>query len=378
MESVRPNILVVDDHTEDVRYLEKALGDQVSLAVVHPSEVQQGLLEAADLVLIDFRLDDWPSRDNVDQLSLKPMNGLALAAVLRSLSSKSTGASRADGPMAIALHSAHLADLSNGLPPETREHVIARSNNIEWAFEKNQNAVQTLVMQLVELASAIKILPSKWNIDQADLTQSEVKRMLDLSDEPWCDRAWSDVEDCHPPIHELSQASHGLAFIRWMLHRILPYPCFLRNSLYVAARLRIDAKDFERIVQERKIDSELDKYRYTGLLSEFSGARWWRSGVEEYLWNLTGGVATSSESLQAALLERMGHPKRVTEPQPIICLNVDQVAIREYFTSGEAVRIQPDDWPPYAEQAWTSIALAKEFPQLRALVVTLDKERIDA
>jgi hypothetical protein len=37
------------------------------------------------------------------------------------------------------------------------------------------------------------------------------------------------------------------------------------------------------------------------------------------------------------------------------------------------VRFQPDDWPPYAEEAWTTRELASESPRLRTLTVDSDR-----
>jgi hypothetical protein len=43
----------------------------------------------------------------------------------------------------------------------------------------------------------------------------------------------------------------------------------------------------------------------------------------------------------------------------------------------DAVRIRPDDWPPYADQPWTRIELALDEPRLRALVVAEDREKLN-
>ena len=42
----------------------------------------------------------------------------------------------------------------------------------------------------------------------------------------------------------------------------------------------------------------------------------------------------------------------------------------------QAVRIQPDSWPSFADDAWTTIDAAVADPELRAIVVAADRERL--
>ena len=42
----------------------------------------------------------------------------------------------------------------------------------------------------------------------------------------------------------------------------------------------------------------------------------------------------------------------------------------------DAVRVQPDDWPPYADAAWMRIADVNGDAELRALVVQDDRSRL--
>ena len=68
--------------------------------------------------VIDYVLADWPEPDATATISLRPPDGLALAAVLRGHAEKLAGS-----PTAFVLRSAHLPELSSGFPPETRLHV---------------------------------------------------------------------------------------------------------------------------------------------------------------------------------------------------------------------------------------------------------------
>ena len=79
-------------------------------------------LKEADLVLVDYRLKNWQERNNLGPvISLKPINGLALSAVLRA-HAEEHGAT----PTAFALRSGHLGDISGQFPAESRVHVLAK------------------------------------------------------------------------------------------------------------------------------------------------------------------------------------------------------------------------------------------------------------
>ena len=77
----KSSILVIDDEPDELRDLmELGLDDNLNSIVVHPRDVEMSHLEDADLVLVDYRLAEWPERD-VQAVSLKPATGLALAVV---------------------------------------------------------------------------------------------------------------------------------------------------------------------------------------------------------------------------------------------------------------------------------------------------------
>ncbi|MGO9061147.1 MAG: hypothetical protein ACLQU2_27755, partial [Candidatus Binataceae bacterium] len=49
----------------------------------------------------------------------------------------------------------------------------------------------------------------------------------------------------------------------------------------------------------------------------------------------------------------------------------------EFLSSEEAIRLLPDQWPTFAEQAWTSLALAESEMALRAMVDPAELSRVD-
>jgi hypothetical protein len=87
----------------------RLLEDSIPSIVRHPNDVTPGDLKQAKLILVDYKLDHWPERDNQHTPSLKPLDGIALIAVLRS-----NLASLKAAPTAFALNSGMLEELSGG------------------------------------------------------------------------------------------------------------------------------------------------------------------------------------------------------------------------------------------------------------------------
>jgi hypothetical protein len=374
----KPRALVIDDNSDDERVRVGKLHHQVEASVQHPQDVTEYDLQSADLVLVDYLLDDWPERDNASSISLKPRNGLALAAVLREQAHANEPVAH---PIAFGLRSAHLDELSGDLPPESREHALARAHNLEWVFPKTKTSWDIPVEeQIISLAQAVQQLPAAWPQDSSDETWAVVRGLLALpTKEPWMPRAQEDVEACHPPVHELRDASHGLVFLRWLLHLILPYPCFLWGAHHLAARLRVTYRSLSHALSEgTELTKLLEPIRYRGVLAEFLGPRWWRSGAEALVWDLTDGDPFDVRGIPSVLASKTRADLRPTEyVQPVVCVDLNHVPLPTLSRIEDAVRIQPDDWPPYADQAWTTVALANQHPSLGALVISQDRHRLD-
>jgi len=376
VKSAKPRVLVVDDEPDKQRGFGMSLGRLVAVEVLHPDEVEQSHLGAADLVLIDFRLEEWPKRDAQSAVALKPGTGLALAAVLRS----HIRDSQDHPPTAFALRSSYLGDLSAPFPPESREHVIAGANNLEWAFTKQQPRTgPRLDDQVASLAGAVRRLPNSWPSDTPIRRHETVRELLALPGKSvWGAKAWQDIEGCHPPVHELSRRSHGLAFLRWLLHRIMPYPCFLLDTHRLASRLRVSPRSLRsNLGGGSGLRRVLGRLQYKGVLEDFLGARWWRAGVDSWLWQITGGNPFDVDEIHKALSSIGGAGlERSAVAEPVVCVDEKHVLLGTFSEADKAVRIQPDHWPVYAEQAWTTIELAREHSRLRAIVMAQDRERL--
>src|SRR5580700_246517 len=152
-----PAILFVDDNPDNVGRFVESLAGRVDAKVVHPQDLTIDDLASASLVLVDSRLDNWSERDELMPIALKPINGKALAAVLRAHVENT----QQTGLTAFSLLTAHPEDYSEGIQIENREHTLARSNNLEWVFRKATD-LQTLTTQFSILAGAVTLLPRKW------------------------------------------------------------------------------------------------------------------------------------------------------------------------------------------------------------------------
>jgi hypothetical protein len=118
--------------------------------------------------------------------------------------------------------------------------------------------------------------------------------------------------------------------------------------------------------------------RYSGTLAGFLGPRWWRGALEDYVWELTNGQAADVSTLHAALRERTSVAFDALEAgASVVCLNDSLLVSDEIVPPEKAVRLLPDQWPAFAEKAWTSVALAKDSALLAAVVDPIDAARLD-
>jgi hypothetical protein len=261
------------------------------------------------------------------------------------------------------------------------ENTYARLHNLEWAFSKT-GAPQgiDLAQQIASLAVAVTKLPRTWPHDNPEEMKGVVQTLLGLSErDSWTTSAWDETQTCHPPIHDLYRASHGLAFLRWLLHRILPYPCFLLDAYYMAAKFRATYSSFaSALKQSNGLRTLLEPLQYRGILSDFLGQRWWRSAVESFVWDLTDGNSFDPALVRSRLAARSGVELEPCGPvQPVVCIDQDYRTLPTSFDIESVVRVLLDDWPPYADNAWAPLEVARESAALRALVASQDLGRLN-
>jgi hypothetical protein len=364
----RPNVLIVDDDDRDGLALADAIDAWATGVWVSPSEVTDARLAKADVVLVDYELERWRERDELKIRSLQPANGLALSAVLRAHLDNRPGTR----PQAIALYTGQAARISPHLPEEIRRQVLARLHNVEWVFQKQD---KNRASRIVSFANGV-VAVSGFPISTEGDVESELFKLLRLTPKPrpFATRARADVLAAHPPVHEFSEATHALALIRWLAQRILPYPCFLLDSSHVARRLRVSVRTLSDFMTGTgRLARALEEARYTGVLDELVGRRWWRAAIDDIVFDLTDGKM-SDDALYAAYKKASKASIRKAPSDPVVALSAAYNG--SLASAGECVRIRPDDWPLYADIAWAKTAECNRDPRLRALVDPSDRGKL--
>jgi len=369
-----PNILIVDDTPASQQSMIDGFPPFLSACfkVRGPSKVKLSDLKEAHLVLVDYNLDQWVENAAAENLCQHIPNGLPLAAILQQ---RTTANSHA---VAFAIHSAHLPELTAPFKLEPRIHLLSRSCNVDWAFEKDTGPDKVETYGLVKkLAEAVQSLPASWPPNNPSKTRGAARKLLGLDESvAWTDQAWGEVERAVPPLDELVQRIHGLLFLRWLLQRVLPYPSFLLDAHWLAARLGATPTSVSEALTG-KLGKLLAPANYTGLLHDFRGPRWWRTGLEVTLWGLGGGKPLGTDDLHDVLKTKQVKLDKADFPHPVVCLDEDLQPLPDFADSNTAIRIQPDDWPSYADAAWTTLTLAHQHPRLASMVVEVDRYRLE-
>ena len=373
----KPSILVIDDEPDKLRdQVAEGVKDLAITNVVHPHDIDHDIdivdLKNADLVLVDYRLYD--SQERVAQLvSLSPTNGIALAVVLR----EQVDQNERDKLTAFALHTGHIEDIQGRLPLATAQHVRAQLNNLEWVFMKNEPHRYD---QMLLLAKAVRQLPAQWPED-SDGSIAMVKKFLDMDeDDDSFERCWRDVKDCRVPVEELFMKGHSILFIRWLLHQILPYPCFLWAEHWVAARFGISIEALREVLEGGSdLAKHLKSMRYSGILADFLGDRWWRGAIEDYAWNLVEGHTANVQQLRDALAERARIDLDPIDANPaVVCVDENWQPTDKFLSPMTAVTLHPDHWPSFADSAYMDIKIVRDDPILKSMVDPLDQYRIES
>ncbi len=366
-----PHILIVDD--EETSPHELGFDTRAVTRARHPQDVDVSDLCWADLVLMDFVLNNWSERDDLDQVSLQPRNGLALAAVLREHADAVNNGDHSY--TAFAIHSAHIGDISARLQTTNRTpYVVARLNNLEWAFDKADTG---RFASATALADAVRHVSASWPAVKAGDIRAAMADLLHLSrDATWSERAADDIVLCQAPFSGFSAGTNRLLFLRWLLHGIMPYPTFLLAMHWVAARLRIAPASLRQVLNsESDLASDLAACRYDGLLAAFGDPRWWRAAVDQYAWDLRAKGAREPAQFHVELERRAGIPlEYVDAVSPVVCVDLELKPRDELCALESVVRLVPDLWPAYADPAYAEVEVVLEKADLRSIVHPLDRD----
>lgn len=288
----------------------EALGHAATGA--HPSEVEGSQVGSAQLVVLDEFLDDW--QRPAGPATTAPEDGLAVGAVLRSQKPS----------LSVVILTGDIARLADGVPVSFGEHHVAFLRDVEWVFSKTDDRS---IERIAQLADAIATLPSTLEADA-------VLSWLVAPSEEWRVDAVEHITRCRPPIAPRQTTSGSRPLLRWLLQRALPYPTFLLTDGRAAMALGLSLTDLESVAEAREAAACI----YTGPLAAFLGRRWWRAGIEHLAEqpDRTPRLAELSQEHDAPLVMPLGDDLEELEPAPV----------------AECVRIYPDGWPAFADQAW--------------------------
>jgi hypothetical protein len=366
MTAMKSSILIIDDEPEDGRNLQRDIAERAEVVIRTPEEFGKRDLERADLVLVDHELDEW---SGATSSLTSPPNGLALSAVIREQINQLTRRN----VTAVALWSGQVDRIAAPFPSALRNFAFARVNNLEWVFAKGQSEVATGV---ISLAEAVQQLPRSWPEDPQDASKRLGKLLGLREDCPYFPTAADDVEGCHPPIHELSEATHGLTVIRWIAQRILPYPAFLVDRFGLASRLRLQPDQLDALLAGKSAFSEaVREVEYRGVLSGLYGSHWWRAGLDDLAFEWTEGTADTAR-LQMKVSQLADRPLEFLPCEVVSGIDEGYRPVA-LIPIADAVRLQLDDWPPFADAAWAERDRVAETPSLRGLVLPLDDELLN-
>ena len=167
---------------------------------------------------------------------------------------------------------------------------------------------------------------------------------------------WADLMSSGMPVSELLRWHDGVALIRWLLQRVLPYPCFLIDENFVAARLGVAVPYVGALLTGGgELGCAIDAAMYRGVLADFSGRRWWSRSIEDALWDFTEGRSTSLVVVRELVAKELQlRADEIAEGglSPVVTLDEFLAAKTELSDAADCIRVRPNYWPSYAADAW--------------------------
>lgn len=371
-----PFVLIIDDDPIGAdRQLVKDLQEQgVQAELLHPSALTDEYIQRASVIALDHFLTLWPERD-LAPTGLQVQDGMALASVIRSHLAV-IGRPAEIGPnVALVVRTSKLDELRGTLPRLMSQHVLAGYHGLDWLQAKGETpGAPPEYDRLSALARAVVALPRDWT-HAVPAESDEVADWLGLTTKDFRAAAGLQIEQAHPTAHRLAEQTSGSGFLRWFLQRVLPYPTFLIGDVRAALALGLPVVALDALLAaETGIGSVARAALYEGQLAAFGGRRWWRAGLHEVLTYAKGRPREYHEALAAAGVDPFEAEQR---PSSVVVLDGDLEPKPEPVPIEEAVRLQPDGWPTFAEEAWVSVEDALFNADLAASVVTADRWRIE-
>jgi hypothetical protein len=285
-------VVYIDDRIEEAAQLEDAFG-QFEKVDLHDSEWPKALepaIENAGLIITDLKLDHMARS--------KPfwsIDGKVLNEFIRAKQRKNP-----NHPL-LTIFSGNLDEVPNPEHHAGRPHILAQYLDADWVGDKTKGS--EFRGQLLLLCDARRELQAG-TCDPSTIAEywrSVFKLESDLS---WSEEALKEIDRFQPPVQHLyGPGRDERIFLQWMTRVVFPYPTFLLDAYEVSIRLRLDPVQTAALLAEESsaLRHALTSVRYGGILAGFAGDRWWRPGLNDWLWDLTGGNPYDGGQLRESL-----------------------------------------------------------------------------
>ena len=344
--------LYVDDNPESaLGSLQEELGD---VAVVDMStEGWQADLERfalhTDIVIYDYRLDE-----NVGNAvsPLYPRDGVAANALVRSLERRD----EYGGKMHAILSGAYVSPTDSF---EFSDDPLIRAFQLEADWSGRKDSVPAFSSGLREFAAALDLVRAL----RTEAAEESIKAVLSLKPSSWSARAWEEVVQFGPPIG--NPAETPVRLVRWLSSTAVPFPSFIVDTSLAALRLGVDVDWF----RHQRFFFEQIECRYQGALSQLAGPRWWRVGLDQWLWEETGGRPQDAEAICRAMHAATGAEPRLLQPSLVPVHDLWGAGTGELVAIQDALRFRPVYWPLACGTAWTPRERAQASRKLRDRVI---------
>jgi hypothetical protein len=365
-------VVIVDDDPRAVEGQAAVLRSEGLGATVRtPDQLIMEDLRVADVIAVDQFIywDTLPAHPQ--NIAFWPRDGFAIGAVLESHL-------RNEGlRTAVVLRTGELEKLAANLPKHARIPLLAAQRGLDWILIKGDPHEAAKLGHLAAATSALAPFM------QGDVAWEEGADWLGLPQSPWREVALAEVQVCRPPEHAVATYTTGTAWLRWFAHRVLPFPTFLASDLRAATVMRMDVAQFVALVndQDSALGKRIRSLQYTGHLGGLVDRRWWRAGLDALVDEVLDGASESGGELSALSLGYMAMHGSSIEmlavENPVVVINVD------YSDTGiadveECVRLAPDLWPVFADDAWALRSEAVEDVELAAMVSRGDRHRLQS
>ena len=329
-------------------------------------------LRGINIVLMDYDLHEE------DSVSSAPIDGIELLerfrAAIRTL--QLAGSSI---PL-LTIYTGKYDKLVKELNCRSAPFLVARRANVDWVFAKGiaRKGMEVTARRLKSILSGFELDLSQYGTDDEKPLFSFLALPRDL---PWTDLAKEQVRDARPPIQTMRSGIDRATLMTWLLQVALPIPgCFVSLE-WAAVRLRISPEELATAVQEKaesNFSISLDKCRYEGPLADFYPVRYWKAGIDHLIWKLTQGRSPTNTDVRKKLTKEIGERiPPLNEEAPVLLVSPDTFEQTGQIADiKDAVQIQLDLWPAGVEFPWIEISKVKNDRELRAIVVSEDRERL--